>query len=231
ATVNEGTVTFTVKQGATTIGTATSGTVTAGAASATFSLSGVAGGTYSINATYNPAATNPNFNTSTAATAGTLTVNNPAPTTTSISPTSKNVTDAAFTLTVNGTNFVSNSTVNFNGPGRTTTFVSATQLTAAIPATDLATAGTFSITVTNPAPGGGTSNTQTFTVNPKLVITSNAFGVITGICSSQVTAQTQNQNNSAANQNPARTLNLSSDSGTGKFFSDAACSAPNKITN
>src|SRR3989442_12763080 len=87
------------------------------------------------------------------------------------------------------------------------------------------------MTVTNPAPGGGTSNAQTFTVNPKLVITSNAFGVITGICSSQVTAQTQNQNNSAANQNPTRTLNLSSDSGTGKFFSDAACSGPNQITS
>ncbi|PYT99901.1 MAG: hypothetical protein DMG34_20070, partial [Acidobacteria bacterium] len=160
-----------------------------------------------------------------------FTVNNATPTTTSILPTSKSVTDAAFTLTVNGTNFVSNSTVNFNGSARTTTFVSATQLTAAIPATDLATAGTFNITVTNPAPGGGTSNAQQFTVSPKLVITSNAFGVITGICSSQVTTQTQNQNNSAANQNPARTLNLSSDSGTGKFFSDAACSAPNQITS
>ena len=93
ATVNEGTVTFTVKQGATTIGTVTSGTVAGGAASASFSLIGVVSGTYSINATYNPAAT-PNFNTSTAATAGTLTVNNPVPTTTSISPTSKNVGDA-----------------------------------------------------------------------------------------------------------------------------------------
>jgi hypothetical protein len=32
--------------------------------------------------------------------------------------------------------------------------------------TDLATAGSFNITVTNPAPGGGTANPQTLTVNP-----------------------------------------------------------------
>ena len=172
ATVNEGTVTFTVKQGPTTIGTVTSGTVAGGAASASFPLSGVVSGTYSINATYNPAAT-PNFNASTAATAGTLTVNNPVPTTTSISPTSKNVGDALFTLTVNGTNFVSNSVVNFSGSPRTTSFVSATQVTASIPASDLTTAGTFNITVTNSAPGGGTSNAQTFTVNNLVPTTTN----------------------------------------------------------
>ena len=44
-----------------------------------------------------------------------VTVNNPAPTTSSISPSTKNAGDAAFTLTVNGTNFVHASTVNFNG--------------------------------------------------------------------------------------------------------------------
>src|SRR5437879_11496723 len=63
-----------------------------------------------------------------------VTVNNPAPTTSSISPSTKNAGDASFTLTVNGTNFVHASTVNFNGSPRTTTFVSSTQLTAAITA-------------------------------------------------------------------------------------------------
>ena len=94
-----------------------------------------------------------------------FTVNNPVPTITSILPTSKAVGDAAFSLTVNGTNFISNSVVQFNGSDRTTTFVNSTRLTAAILATDLNTAGTFSITVFNPAPGGGTSNAQTYTVN------------------------------------------------------------------
>src|SRR5262249_45818083 len=51
----------------------------------------------------------------------------------------------------------------FNGSNRTTTFVTSTQLTASILATDLTSAGTFSITVANP--DGGTSNAQTFTVN------------------------------------------------------------------
>ena len=90
----------------------------------------------------------------------------PVPTTTSISPTTKTVGDAGFTLTVNGTNFVSGaSVVRLDGANRTTTFVSSNQLTATIPASDLTTAGGKSITVFNPTPGGGTSNAQTLTVN------------------------------------------------------------------
>jgi hypothetical protein len=61
---------------------------------------------------------------------------------------------AAFTLTVNGSGFVSGATVNWNGSARTTTVVSSSQLTAAITAADIASAGTATITVTNPAPGG-----------------------------------------------------------------------------
>src|SRR5258708_5644668 len=65
---------------------------------------------------------------------------NPTPTITTISPTSAVATAAAFTLTVNGTNFVASSVVNLAGVARTTTFVSATQLTVAIPAAAIATA-------------------------------------------------------------------------------------------
>jgi hypothetical protein len=50
--VNVGTVTFTIKSGATTIGTVTSGTVTGGSAGATFPLSGINAGLYSIEASY-----------------------------------------------------------------------------------------------------------------------------------------------------------------------------------
>ncbi len=91
-----------------------------------------------------------------------LTVQTPAPTITSISPTSAIAGDPTFTLTVNGTNFVRGSTVSFSGNARATTFVSATQLTAAILASDIAIAGTFNVTVTNS--GGGTSNSVSFTV-------------------------------------------------------------------
>ena len=101
----------------------------------------------------------------TSALSNVITVSNPVPTTTSISPSSKTVGDAQFTLTVNGTNFISGSVVQFAGSSRTTTYISSTQLTATIPATDLTTAGTFNITVFNSTPGGGTSNAQVLTVS------------------------------------------------------------------
>src|SRR5579862_3908453 len=98
--------------------------------------------------------------------AQTFTINNPAPKATSLSPTSATAGGAAFTLTLNGTGFVSTSVVGFNGAAKTTTLVSATQVTAAITAADIATAGTATVTVTNPAPGGGTSGNLSFTINP-----------------------------------------------------------------
>src|SRR5438067_1194781 len=102
----------------------------------------------------------------------TFTISNPVPTTTSISPTCTAAGSADFTLTVNGTKFVSTSTVNWNGAPLATTFVSSTQLTATVPASLVATAGTASITVVNPSPGGGTSNVQTFTIANTPAITS-----------------------------------------------------------
>lgn len=90
---------------------------------------------------------------------------NPTPTITMISPNSAVAGGGAFTLTINGTNFVAASMVNFNGTTPPTTFVSDTQLTAAIPAAAISSAGTAALTVTNPAPGGGTSNAMNFTVS------------------------------------------------------------------
>jgi len=89
---------------------------------------------------------------------------NPVPMLTSIAPTSATVGGPAFTLTVNGLDFVSGSTVQWNGSGRPTTFVNGTQLSAAIPAADLAAPGTAQVTVVNPTPGGGTSSAITFTI-------------------------------------------------------------------
>ena len=97
--------------------------------------------------------------------AQTFTINNPAPTASSIAPTSAAAGGAAFTLTVNGSGFVNTSVVNFNGIAKATTFKSATQLTAAIAAADLLTAGALNVSVKNPAPGGGTSGAQVFSVN------------------------------------------------------------------
>ena len=94
------------------------------------------------------------------------------------------------------------------------------------------TAGTKTLTATyagdtsfNTSASTGTSQT----VNPKLAFTTSAFAILTGTCSSQVSVQTQNANGSAANQTPGITLNLSSSTPTGKFFSDAACM--NQVTS
>jgi hypothetical protein len=56
----------------------------------------------------------------------------------------------AFTLTVNGTGFVSGSTVYWNGSPRTTTFVSTAQLMATITAADVETATSGVVTVHGP---------------------------------------------------------------------------------
>ena len=77
ATVNEGTVTFTVTNGlGATLTSVTSGTVTAGAASANLLLTNasLSAGIYGLRATYNPAATPPNFAPSVSALAGVLIV-------------------------------------------------------------------------------------------------------------------------------------------------------------
>ncbi len=72
---------------------------------------------------------------------------NPPPAIATLSPATVSASGAAFTLTVNGTGFVSGATVQWNGTPLPTTYVSATQLTAAVPANTAAVAGTASITV------------------------------------------------------------------------------------
>ena len=92
-------------------------------------------------------------------------INNPAPSVASLSPATTLTGSAAFTLTVNGVNFVPESVVRWNSSNRATTFVSPTQLRAQILASDLASARSVPVTVLSPTPGGGTSTTTTFTVN------------------------------------------------------------------
>ena len=96
-----------------------------------------------------------------------FTISNPAPTIVAMSPASAVLGSGAFTLTVNGTNFNSSSRVRFNGGNRTTNFLSTTQVTAQVSPADIAAAGAFSVTVSNPAPGGGTTSPSSFQVlNP-----------------------------------------------------------------
>src|SRR5262249_11504949 len=57
----------------------------------------------------------------------------------------------------------------WKGANRTTVLVCPTQLSATILTSDLTTAGTAAVTVFNPAPGGGTSTSMTFNINPRFL--------------------------------------------------------------
>lgn len=83
----------------------------------------------------------------------------------SISPTSAVAGGPGFTLALTGTNMSSVTSVRWNGNDRPTTLVSATQVTASIPASDIATSGTAQVTVINPVVGGGQSNAIAFTIS------------------------------------------------------------------
>ncbi|MGH9498795.1 MAG: IPT/TIG domain-containing protein [Terriglobales bacterium] len=103
----------------------------------------------------------------------TFSVQNPVPKIDSLSPSKAQAGGPTFTLTVNGSNFVSSSKVYWNSDKLTTTFVSSTVLKANVPASEIKTAGTASVVVFNPTPGGGTSNAKSFTIyNPVPSLTS-----------------------------------------------------------
>jgi hypothetical protein len=79
---------------------------------------------------------------------------------------------ADLTLTVNGSGFAPGATVNWNGSPLVTHFVNDGQLTATVPASEMAAAGTASVTVTNSGPGGRASNVVFFQItNPTSFVT------------------------------------------------------------
>jgi hypothetical protein len=79
-------------------------------------------------------------------------------------PTAVSPGSPGFTLSVSGTGFVSGATIDFNRAPLTTTFVDKEHLSAMVPATDVASAGTAAVTVVNPSPGGGSSSVVYFQV-------------------------------------------------------------------
>lgn len=98
--------------------------------------------------------------------ASTFTINasNPVPIASSLAPSSATARGTAFTLTVSGSGFVPLSTVQWNGTTLPTTYISDVMLTASVPASDIAAVANASVTVSNPAPGGGISSGATFTI-------------------------------------------------------------------
>jgi hypothetical protein len=89
---------------------------------------------------------------------------NPSPVLGVLSPSARPPGSAGVNLTVIGTNFVFSSVVQWNGSNLATTYMSSTELTAFVPASDLAYPGSLPVTVSNPAPGGGVSNALTFKI-------------------------------------------------------------------
>ena len=91
----------------------------------------------------------------------TVTLTNPVPTLTSITPSTLGL--GSFQITLNGTGFVSTSTATFGGQPMQVTYVTPTMITAIGNASNTQ-LGTVTVKVTNPAPGGGTSNGLDVTV-------------------------------------------------------------------
>jgi hypothetical protein len=88
---------------------------------------------------------------------------------TSLTPASAQAGHLAFTLTAKGTGFASGAVLNWSGAKLVTTVVSSTELTASVPAALATTAGTASITETNPY--AVPSNALTFTVTAPATLT------------------------------------------------------------
>ena len=89
----------------------------------------------------------------------------PVPQITSISPTTTSVSPSPFvSITITGTGFVPKSNVRFGTLNVGTTSVTPTQIVVSIASYYVGTPGTLPISVINPGPGGGPSNTVDFNV-------------------------------------------------------------------
>jgi hypothetical protein len=91
---------------------------------------------------------------------------NPVPQLASVVPATASAGSGDTTVVLTGSGFVPLGQAQWDGAALSTVYVDAMHLTATIPAADLATAGTHAVTVSNPAPGGGTSSAVTFTITP-----------------------------------------------------------------
>jgi hypothetical protein len=94
-----------------------------------------------------------------------FTVNNPVPLENVLSPPSATAGSAALTLDVSGSNFNGASKVLINGTARATIYVSSSLLQTGLSAGDLTQGAVLNVSVSNPAPGGGTTATITFKVS------------------------------------------------------------------
>jgi hypothetical protein len=170
---------------------------------------------------------------STARASATVTITYPAPALTAVSPASFTAGSSDSTITLTGNGLIEQSVVQANGTALTTSFTSDTQLTAIVPSALLATAGTLSIAVVNPSPGGGASSAQTLSVSIGVSISPAAQTVNAG--------QTQQFNATVAgssNQSITWSVNgvgggsgtVGTITATGLYTAPAAPPSPNTIS-
>jgi uncharacterized protein (DUF1800 family) len=151
----------------------------------TWSVNGIAGGNATLgaidaNGNYSAPAVLPAPNAITIGAAETakpsvtassaVTLLNPIPVVTGISPSQVNV--GTFTLTITGSDFVNGATVSFGATTLATTFVSSTQLTASGTATP-AQVGSAAVEVMNPDPGAIGSNSMSADVVGTISVAAN----------------------------------------------------------
>jgi outer membrane protein assembly factor BamB len=98
----------------------------------------------------------------------------PSPQLTAVSATEATAGCGRFQLRVAGQGFVPTSTVLWNGASRTTVVLSSTLLAADITAADVSVAGSATVAVRNPSPGGGTTAGQAFSVKTAATPTTDA---------------------------------------------------------
>jgi hypothetical protein len=131
-------------------------------------------------------------------TQGISVVTSPVPIITRLTPSSAVAGGSGFQLTIDGYGFVKDTTwIQWNEKKALATFKSATQVTIDVPAADIAGEGTINFVVMNPPPGGGTSDSQTFTMIPSKPPASQLF--YPRLMSSAATDATQNTGIAIAN--------------------------------
>lgn len=91
---------------------------------------------------------------------------NPVPTLTAITPLTATVGSGAVTLTVDGRDFMGQPVVYWNGQSLSTTLVNSTELSAQIPASDVASVSQANVTASNTGTAYPASNSMPFSVNP-----------------------------------------------------------------
>ncbi|HEV2473465.1 MAG TPA: IPT/TIG domain-containing protein, partial [Chthonomonadales bacterium] len=100
-----------------------------------------------------------------------------APSIKSLSPNAALSGGNSFVLIITGKGFISSSVAQWNGSARTTYYVSPTEVYIAVSSSDIATPGVYQVSVTNPAPGTGTTASLPFTVKQTAIATGSAANI------------------------------------------------------